>query len=175
MCGLSSEVCGRHSGCSLAVMKIRDGQFRFNRIYLLLVILAPLKKQAKGCIASRCDYHLQILFVFLDPAIPTSSFNFIQTYFCSFFIALRCTFEVHWHKVTHFCTSFHNMQLVFQGNVQSIAYGPTSIATLLCDNYSTSDNFNTWFPNKWVISSIVFDINICVTSLCVRGGLKRVI
>ena len=65
---------------------------------LLLVILASLNLKASVGMYSRCDYPLQILFVFFDPAIPTSSFNFIQLFlylFLFFFIAHSAFYQRH--------------------------------------------------------------------------------
>ena len=68
-------------GCSLVVTMVQDSQS---------VALFCTPQKASVGMYSRCLCLISLVCVLFDPAIPTSSFNFIVFYtcFCSFFIAL---------------------------------------------------------------------------------------
>ena len=81
-----SAACGRYSRCSLVsvTMPVRDG---FDSV-ALLIFCTPQK--ASVGMYSRCLSLTNLVRVLFDPAIPTSSFNFIVFLylFQFFFIAL---------------------------------------------------------------------------------------
>ena len=106
---LSSEVCGRHHQ-SQVISSYHDGGMvsLIQSHALLLVIFASLNLKASVGMYSRCNYPLQILFVYflILPSLlhPSILFNCFYTCSCSFFIGHSAFYQCHLIWLAHnFC------------------------------------------------------------------------
>ena len=101
---LSSEVCGRLIQALVVTMVGWSVWFNCIRYYWLF--LHSSKSKRRDSVYSRCDYPLQILFVYflILPSLLLPSINFYSYLFYSFLCALSAIYQCHLTWLAHnFC------------------------------------------------------------------------